>query len=92
MVRMSNRPNGTDSTARQMPEAGTTNEGENSIFAQFRDLWRAILDPHAKRDLTKYGLAIAGVIALNAVAQIRLNQWSGAIYNAIDKKDLDRFI
>jgi putative ATP-binding cassette transporter len=92
MVRMSNRPNGTDSTARQMPEAGTTNEGENSIFAQFRDLWRAILDPHAKRDLTKFGLAIAVVIALNAVAQIRLNQWSGAIYNAIDKKDLDRFI
>ena len=73
-----------ESQAPQKPAPEDPN-GNESILVQFRDLWDIILDPHAKRDLLKLGAAIAFVIALNAVAvQIRLNNWSGDIYNAID--------
>ncbi len=92
MKRMGNRVNGAESTARQTPGTEALNESENTILVQFRELWRIILDPHAKRDLTRLGTAISLVIALNAIAQIRLNNWSGAIYNAIDHKDFPLFI
>ena len=80
-----------ESKAPQKPAPEDPNGNEN-ILVQFRDLWDIILDPHAKRDLLKLGAAIAFVIALNAVVQIRLNNWSGDIYNAIDHKDFPLFV
>ncbi len=80
-----------ESQAPQKPAPEDPN-GNESILVQFRDLWDIILDPHAKRDLLKLGAAIAFVIALNAVVQIRLNNWSGDIYNAIDHKDFPLFV
>jgi putative ATP-binding cassette transporter len=82
---------GGDSVAQQRPEPEAPNESEG-ILVQFRALWDIILDPHAKRDLLKLGAAIAFVIALNAIVQIRLNNWSGDIYNAIDHKDFPLFV
>ena len=82
---------GGDSMAQQRPEPEAPNENEG-ILVQFRALWDIILDPHAKRDLMKFGAAIALVIALNAIVQIRLNNWSGDIYNAIDHKDFPLFV
>ncbi|MGB7913841.1 MAG: hypothetical protein WCF79_00855, partial [Rhodomicrobium sp.] len=58
----------------------------------FRELWHIIFDPHAKRALMKFGAAIAFVIALNAVAQIQLNNWQGSIYDAIGQKDFSVFV
>ncbi|MGO8952902.1 MAG: ABC transporter ATP-binding protein/permease [Rhodomicrobium sp.] len=63
-----------------------------SVRAQLRTLWHIILDPHGKRALTRLAVAITIVIALNAVAQIRLNNWQGSIYDAIGKKDLSIFL
>ncbi len=69
-----------------------TPNGSDRILAQFRELWQIILDPHAKRALMKFGAAIAFVIALNAVAQIQLNNWQGSIYDAIGQKDFSVFV
>jgi len=55
-------------------------------------LWQIILDPHAKRELTRFAGAITVVIALNVIAQIRLNNWQGSIYDAIGQKDLSIFL
>jgi putative ATP-binding cassette transporter len=40
----------------------------------------------------KLGAAIAFVIALNAVAQIQLNNWQGSIYDAIGQKNFSVFV
>ena len=69
-----------------------TPNGSDRILAQFWELWQIILDPHAKRALMKFGAAIAFVIALNAVAQIQLNNWQGSIYDAIGQKDFSVFV
>ena len=69
-----------------------TPNGSDRIFAQFRELWQIVLDPHAKRALMKFGVAIAFVIALNAVFQIQLNNWQGSIYDAIGQKDFSVFV
>ncbi len=69
-----------------------TPNGSDRIFAQFRELWHIILDPHAKRALMKLGGAIAFVIALNAVFQIQLNNWQGSIYDAIGQKNFSVFV
>ena len=73
------------------PGADAQTEGEN-ILVQFRELWQIIIDPHAKRDLMRLGGAIALMIGLNALVQIRLNNWNGDVYNAIGLKDLSLFI
>jgi len=69
-----------------------TPNGSDRILAQFRELWQIILDPHAKRALMKFGVAIAFVIALNAMFQIQLNNWQGSIYDAIGQKDFSVFV
>ncbi|MFY9639395.1 MAG: ABC transporter ATP-binding protein/permease [Rhodomicrobium sp.] len=63
-----------------------------SIRDQFRDLWGIVLRPKAKRSLSAFAGAITVVIALNAIAQIRLNDWQGSIYDAIGRKDLSVFL
>lgn len=40
----------------------------------------------------KFSAAIAFVIALNAAAQIQLNNWQGSIYDAIAQKDFSVFV
>jgi putative ATP-binding cassette transporter len=55
-------------------------------------LWQIILDPHAKRELTRFAGAITVVIALNAAAQIRLNNWQGSIYDAIGQREVPVFL
>ncbi len=69
-----------------------TPNGSDRILAQFRELWQIILDPHAKRALMKFGVAIGFVIALNAMFQIQLNNWQGSIYDAIGQKDFSVFV
>ncbi len=77
--------------APRAPRPETPGESD-SIIAQFGELWHIILDPHAKRALMKLGGAIAFVIALNAVFQIKLNNWQGSIYDAIGRKDFSVFV
>ncbi len=65
---------------------------KESIHDQLRNLWRIIIEPPAKRGLARLAGAITFVIALNAVAQIHLNDWQGSIYDAIGQKDLSVFL
>ncbi|MGO9170514.1 MAG: ABC transporter ATP-binding protein/permease [Rhodomicrobium sp.] len=74
---------------------GLSNTGPEipeSTGTQLRMLWQIILDPHAKRELTRFAGAITVVIALNAVAQIRLNDWQGSIYDAIGQREVPVFL
>ncbi len=59
---------------------------------QLGDLWRIVLRPQTKRGLLRFAAAITVIIALNAIAQIRLNDWQGSIYDAIGSKDLSVFL
>src|SRR5208283_3767364 len=77
---------------RAMGPSNTGPENPESTRAQLRMLWQIILDPHAKRELTRFAGAITVVIALNVIAQIRLNNWQGSIYDAIGQKDLSIFL
>jgi vitamin B12/bleomycin/antimicrobial peptide transport system ATP-binding/permease protein len=88
---MDNPINDPESAGRQAHAADAQSEGDN-IFVQFRELWQIVLDPHAKRDLARLGGAIALMIGLNALVQIRLNNWNGDVYNAISLKNVSLFI
>lgn len=59
---------------------------------QFRDLWRIVTEPEARRSLSLMSGAMTVVIAVNAVMQIRLNNWQGSIYDAIGQKDVPVFL
>jgi len=74
---------GLSNTGPEIPESTST---------QLRMLWQIILDPHAKRELTRFAGAITVVIALNAAAQIRLNNWQGSIYDAIGQREVPVFL
>ncbi|MBI4723489.1 MAG: ABC transporter ATP-binding protein/permease [Rhodomicrobium sp.] len=66
--------------------------GDGGILNEARELWGIIVDPHARRALTWFAAAIVLVIGANAVAQIRLNDWQGSIFDAISQKDLSVFL
>ncbi len=65
---------------------------KESIHDQLRDLWSIIVEPQAKGAMAALAAAITFVIALNAIGQIRLNDWQGSIYDAIGQKDLSIFL
>lgn len=65
---------------------------KESVHDQLRDLWSIVIEPQAKGALSALAAAIAVVIALNAITQIRLNDWQGSIYDAIGQKDVSIFL
>ncbi len=65
---------------------------KESIHDHLRDLWGIIVEPQAKRGLSALAAAITAIIALNAIAQIRLNDWQGSIYDAIGQKNVSIFL
>jgi putative ATP-binding cassette transporter len=65
-------------------------EDENT-FAHLRTLLR-IVGPSSERGrLTTFVAAIALIILANAFAQVRLNVWQGAFYDAIGQRDIYAF-
>ncbi len=70
------------------PQAG---EAEG-IFPQLRTLWRALaVSPHRFRIWLLSG-GIVFAIGLNMVGQVRLNNWKGDFYNALEQADASGFI
>lgn len=63
-----------------------------SIYRQLKTLWQALaVSPHRYRIwLLSAGILIA--ISLNMVGQVRLNDWKGDFYNALERADADGFI
>jgi putative ATP-binding cassette transporter len=69
-----------------------TQEGrKDNIRRQVGELWDIIVDPHAKRALPRFAAAITAVIGANAIAQVRLNNWQGNIYDAIGQREVSVF-
>jgi len=65
---------------------------ENSIFRQLRTLWHSLASsPHRFRIWLLSG-GIVFAIGLNMVGQVRLNNWKGDFYNALERADADGFI
>ncbi|WP_081796588.1 ABC transporter ATP-binding protein/permease [Rhodomicrobium udaipurense] len=65
---------------------------QESVYSQVRSLWKIIDGPKARNGLLLFGGAITGVIATNALVQIRLNTWQGNIYDAIGTRNLSIFM
>ncbi len=65
---------------------------KENIHDQLQDLWSIIVEPEAKGALGALAAAITFIIALNAIAQIRLNDWQGNIYDAIGQRDVSIFL
>ena len=63
-----------------------------SIFQQLKTLWQALAtSPHRYRIWLLSG-GIVFAIGLNMVGQVRLNNWKGDFYNALEQADADAFI
>ena len=70
---------------------GRASDG-NNIFRQLRTLWQSLASsPHRFRIWLLSG-GIVGAIGLNMVGQVRLNNWKGDFYNALEQADADAFI
>ncbi|MDH3660091.1 MAG: ABC transporter ATP-binding protein/permease [Alphaproteobacteria bacterium] len=65
---------------------------DDSIFHQLRTLWRALAtSPHRFRIWLLSG-GIVFAIGLNMVGQVRLNNWKGDFYNALEQANASAFI
>lgn len=60
--------------------------GIRGAFRQLRILLRALWSSRYRNTCLLLALGVVGVIALNMVAQVRLNTWQGDFYNAIDQR------
>ncbi len=63
-----------------------------TIFHQLKTLWRALAtSPHRFR-IWLLSSGIVGAIGLNMVGQVRLNNWKGDFYDALQLADADAFV
>ena len=70
----------------------TAAEDNYTIFRQLKTLWRSLASsPHRFRIWLLSG-GIVFAIGLNMVGQVRLNDWKGDFYNALEQADADAFI
>ena len=70
----------------------TTKADNYTIFRQLRTLWQSLASsPHRHRIWLLSG-GIVFAIGLNMVGQVRLNDWKGDFYNALEQANADAFI
>ena len=75
-------------------DAGTHSISEENytIYRQLKTLWRSLASsPHRYRIWLLSG-GIVFAIGLNMIGQVRLNNWKGDFYNALERADADAFI
>jgi len=81
----------TDVKPDDAPSGGVEQENY-TIFRQLKTLWRSLASsPHRYRIWLLSG-GIVGAIGLNMVGQVRLNNWKGDFYDALERADADAFI
>ena len=73
------------------PFKHATGIADESTFGQMRFFWKMLDGPKSKHSVVKYFILITLVIGANAVAQVRLNNWQGSIYDAIGQRDVSVF-
>ncbi|MGI9437293.1 MAG: ABC transporter ATP-binding protein/permease [Geminicoccaceae bacterium] len=72
--------------------ADTSGENTYTIYRQLKTLWTALASsPHRFR-IWLLSAGIVVTIGLNMVGQVRLNDWKGDFYNALEQADADGFI
>ncbi len=76
---------------RQPKDRDTTHATARSVLKQARVLFGAIAQSPGRRMLAILTVAIIAIISANAVGQIYLNDWRGAWYDALERRDLDAF-
>ncbi len=64
---------------------------DDSTIGQLRFFWKMLDGPKSKHSVVKYFILITCVIGTNAVAQVKLNNWQGSIYDAIGQRDVSIF-
>lgn len=63
--------------------------GRKAVYAQLHSLGRALRVAPGRKRLAWLTVAIVLTVCANAVAQIRLNRWQGAFYDALEQRQLD---
>jgi putative ATP-binding cassette transporter len=73
------------------PATGPAGGSGDGLVAQLMSLGRALGGSPSRRQLGLLAAGIVFVICANAAAQIRLNRWQGAFYDALEQKHLPAF-
>ncbi len=81
-------------TALNTGEKTTPAEVQNTytIFRQLKTLWRALAASPLRFRIWMLSAGIVVAIGLNMVGQVRLNNWKGDFYNALEQADADAFV
>jgi putative ATP-binding cassette transporter len=79
-------------TERPQPALAPAAGSGDGVVAQLMSLGRALGGSTFRRQLGLLGAGIVFVVCANAVAQIRLNQWQGAFYDALEQKHIPAFV
>ena len=64
----------------------------DGVIAQLATLLRALAGSRHRNGLGLLALGVVAVICTNAAAQIRLNRWQGAFYEAIEQRHMAAFM
>jgi len=73
------------------PAPGPAGGSGDGVVAQLMSLGRALGGSPSRRQLSLLAAGIVFVVCANAAAQIRLNRWQGAFYNALEQKHIPAF-
>jgi vitamin B12/bleomycin/antimicrobial peptide transport system ATP-binding/permease protein len=73
------------------PAPGPANGAGDGVLAQLMSLARALGGSRYRRRLGLLAGGIVLVVCVNAAAQIRLNRWQGAFYDALEQKHMPAF-
>ena len=75
-----------------MPDTQATDPGRQAVHTQTFSLLRALGASPARKRLVWLAVAIVVAVCANAVAQIRLNDWRGAFFDALEQRQFDEFV
>jgi putative ATP-binding cassette transporter len=76
----------------QTPPAPRPVGESDGVIAQLMTLFRALRSSPRRGQLALLAVGVVLVICANAAAQIRLNRWQGAFYEAIEQRYMAEFI
>jgi vitamin B12/bleomycin/antimicrobial peptide transport system ATP-binding/permease protein len=75
---------------------GRSGEGvllpSRSAAEYFHQFMHILGGPKARPRIAAFAIAIFVILIFTAIGQIRLNQWQGAFYNAVSKRDFPAFL
>ena len=64
---------------------------DSNVLADLYVLFRSMLRGRKGIPILRLGIAIVVILVANMFGQVRLNQWNGAFFDAIEKRNTDAF-